>query len=79
MAGRPRPVLVVPDLAQNELGQDYCDSKDDINVLIYLPILKSMFHQFARCPTEACGQTLCLGIDLSQKKGLCHVLVDLEL
>ena len=47
---------------------------DDINVSIHFPILQDVFSQFAMCPNAACAQMLFLGIDLAQKKGLCHTL-----
>ena len=64
---RPRPFNDVPDLGQG--------TSNDINFLIYLPILQDVFCKFARCPNEDCDQMLCLEMDLSQKKGLCHTII----
>ena len=72
---RPKPDLprfTKSAVAGNHPNKDIINEEEDFNMIIYFPILVSMFCQFARCNQEDCNSPLKMEIDMQRKSGLCH-------
>ena len=60
---RPKPDLprfTKSAVAGNHLNKDIINEEEDFNMIIYFPILVSMFCQFARCNQEDPGWKTCM-------------------